>query len=200
MRRVRDVGTASLHEAAGKAGALPSAIQALDTRMTLAGTAFPVQFRGGDNLWLHRAVAQADAGDVLVADAGAYTEAGHWGEILAVAAQARGIAGIVIDGGVRDRMRLIELGFPVFARSVCIGGTSKDPLGAGSAGAPIVFGGVPVHRGDLIVGDADGVVAIPADRAADVLDRAEARERDERLIFERLRAGETTLSVYGLPA
>jgi 4-hydroxy-4-methyl-2-oxoglutarate aldolase len=140
----------------------------------------------------------AGPGDVLVAEAGGRAEHGYFGEIMAVAAMARGIAGLVIDAGVRDADRIQALGFPVFARALCIRGTAKDPHAPGAIGAPVRIGEVIVNAGDLVVGDRDGLVAIPAGRIADVLDAAEARDRREAEIMARLRAGATTMELFGL--
>jgi 4-hydroxy-4-methyl-2-oxoglutarate aldolase len=193
------LSSATVHEAAGRIGALPSAIKPLDRAWHLVAPAFPVRLPPGDNLWLHRAVYAAKPGEVLVVDTGGGFEYGYWGEILAEAALARGLAGLVIHGGVRDAQRLRELGWPVFAERVCIRGTVKDPAGDGALGKPINLGGVDVAEGDLVVADADGVVVVPAARAAAVSVRSHERDRAEAETIRRLRAGETTLAIYRLP-
>ncbi len=193
------LSTATLHEAAGRAGALPAAIKPLSAALGLCGRALPVRGPAGDNLWLHRAIHAARRGDVLVVDPEGEREYGYWGEVMAIAAIERGIAGLVINGGVRDSRRLIELGFPVFSAGVCIRGTSKRADGTGSIGAPIRIGTVTVHRDDLIVGDADGVVVIAEANVIDVVAEARQRDADEQTLFGRLRAGESTLSIYTLP-
>jgi 4-hydroxy-4-methyl-2-oxoglutarate aldolase len=195
------LSSATLHEAAGRIGALPGAIKPIRPGMRVVGPAYPISGVVGDNLWLHRAIAEARPGDVLVAavagdDAPDY---GYWGEVLAVAAQARGIAGLVIDGGVRDVVQLEERGFPVFARGLCIRGTEKDPAAPSTHGSPVRFGGVTVRAGDLVLGDDDGVVVIPQDRAGAAVEAGVRRDADENDIFARLLAGETTLAIYGLP-
>lgn len=195
----RALGAATLHEAAGRIGSLPSGIQPLSPTLPVAGPAFPVVVPPGDNLWLHHAITAAEPGDVLVVSTGGVREFGYWGEVMAVAAVARGIAGLVIDGGVRDAAQMVALGFPVFAERRCIRGTVKDPRKVGSLGAPLTIGDVQIERGDLIVGDADGVVAIPSSRAADVIALGAEREAAEAEYFARLRAGETTLGIYSLP-
>ena len=195
------ITAATLHEAAGKVGALPSAIRPIRAGMRVVGPAFPVRGLSGNNLCLHRAIYAASRGDVLVADVGAAPESlehGHWGEVMAVAALRRGIAGLVITGGVRDCDQLAALGFPTFAPAVCLVGTRKDSDGAGVIGEPVRVGAVDVTCGDLVLGDADGVVVIPAAQAMAALQRAREREADERLIFERLAAGESTLEIYQL--
>ena len=163
----------------------------------VAGPAFTVQGIGGDNLALHRAVYAAPPGSVLVADLQGARH-GHWGEVLAVAAQQRGLAGLVIDGGVRDITEMAAMGFPVFARHVTVVGTGKRH--AGRFEVTVRAGGANVSPGDLIVGDADGVVVIPAAHIERALDCADARVADEQRAIEALRAGATTLDLYELGA
>lgn len=193
----RGLPTATLHEAGGKIGALPSALRPIAPGMRVCGPALTVHSPGGDNLWLHRALDVARPGDVMVVYASGVYEHGYWGEIMATMAQARGVAGLVIDGGVRDSTLLAQMGFPVFARGLCIRGTGKDFGATGWINHPIRLGEVTVDGGDLIVGDADGVVAIPRARAAEVIEKSIQREADEAAILARLRAGESTLDVYG---
>lgn len=193
----RGLPTATLHEAGGKIGALPCALKPIAPGMRVCGPALTVHSPGGDNLWLHRALDVARPGDVMVVYASGVYEHGYWGEIMATMAQARGVAGLVIDGGVRDSTLLAEMGFPVFSRGLCIRGTGKDFGAQGWINHPIRLGEVTVDGGDLIVGDADGVVAIPRARAAEVIGKSVQREADEAEILARLRAGESTLDVYG---
>lgn len=197
--RAARLSTATVHEAAGRIGALPSTIKPLSVGQTLSGRAFPVKSPPGDNLWLHRAIYAAAAGDVLVIEAGDGVEFGYWGEVMALAAQVRGIAGLVITGGVRDSQRMVEMGFPVCSGAVCIQGTIKDPQGAGQLNQPVIIGEVTVNPGDWILGDADGVVVVPAERMLEVVNRSERRDAAEQDIFARLRAGDSTIAVYDLP-
>jgi 4-hydroxy-4-methyl-2-oxoglutarate aldolase len=196
----RGLSTATIHEAAGRTGALPSAIKPLSPAMTLFGRAFPIRSPAGDNLFLHHGIYAAKPGDVLVVDCSAAAEYGYWGEGMARAAQHAGIAGLVMSGGVRDSRQLVEMGFPTFAANICIVGTGKDPAGDGAFGQPISFGDVPVRQGDLVVGDADGVVVIEASRAAGVIAESRRRDEAELVYFNRLAAGATTLEIYQLPA
>jgi 4-hydroxy-4-methyl-2-oxoglutarate aldolase len=196
---IGDLSAATLHEAGGKTGALPAAIRPIRLGMRVVGPALPVRGPSGDNLWLHRAIRAAAPGEVLVCDVGSEADFGYWGEVMAVAAQERGIAGLVITGGVRDGDQMAARGFPVFAQSISVLGTRKDPDGAGSVGAPIAIGSVTVHRGDVVVGDNDGVIVLPAGQAAQVAEAGRARDAAEAEIFGRLRAGESTIDIYGLP-
>jgi 4-hydroxy-4-methyl-2-oxoglutarate aldolase len=161
----------------------------------MAGTAYTVQGAGGDNLALHRGVYAAPEGSILVVDVNG-AEFGHWGEVMAVAAQSRGIIGLVIDGGVRDSVEQSELGFPVFSRNNSVRGTRK--LFRGVLGVEVEIGGVPVRPGDTVVADTDGVVVLPAEIAESVIEQADLRVAKEQEIMRRLREGETTLEVYGL--
>jgi 4-hydroxy-4-methyl-2-oxoglutarate aldolase len=118
---------------------------------------------------------------------------------MAVAAQVRQIAGLVITGGVRDQLQLIKRGFPLCAAAACIRGTGKDPQGDGQIGSPIFIGEIIVHHGDLVLGDADGVIVLPASEAERCIQDSEERDIQELSIFERLRKGESTIEIYHLP-
>ena len=187
-----------MHEAAGRTGALPSIIKPIDRKMTLHGPALPVRCPPGDNLWIHRAMVEAAEGDVLVIDCGPGTEFGYWGEIMGTSAKALGIAGLVITGGVRDVLALRALGLPTFSAAICIQGTAKDPAGNGAVGEEILIGTVPVRRGDLVVGDADGVLVLAPDAAARAIPIAQDRDAREATILEQVRARALTLDVYNL--
>jgi 4-hydroxy-4-methyl-2-oxoglutarate aldolase len=192
--------SATLHEAAGRTGALPSSIRPLSFDVCVCGRAYPVRSPPGDNLWLHHAISAADAGDVLVVDVGGASEYGYWGEVMAVAAQKRGVVGLVINGGVRDVQQMLDMHFPVFSTTPCIRGTGKDPRGNGSLGAPVTIGDVTIARGDLVRGDSDGVVVLPTATAAQIVGDGERRDAAEMEILSRLRKGETTVAIYSLPA
>ncbi|MBH2008923.1 MAG: 4-carboxy-4-hydroxy-2-oxoadipate aldolase/oxaloacetate decarboxylase [Xanthomonadaceae bacterium] len=193
----RHYPSATLHEAAGKTGALPSAIRPIAPGFRLCGPAVTVAGPGGDNLWIHRALYAAQPGDILVVHAAQAYEHGYWGEVMSTAARVRGLGGLVIDGGVRDLSQLAQIGFPVFARGLCIRGTGKDFGARGWINAPVLIGDACIHAGDLIVGDEDGVVVVAREQVQRVVAGAAAREEQEKDILARLRAGETTLSVYG---
>jgi 4-hydroxy-4-methyl-2-oxoglutarate aldolase len=197
LAAARPLPTATLHEAGGKIGALPAALKPVAPGMRLAGPALTVHSPPGDNLWLHRALDIARPGDVLVVFCSGGHEHGYWGEIMATMAIARGLAGLVIDGCVRDGALLAELGFPVFARGLAIRGTGKDFGAIGWINHPVRLGDVTVQAGDLVVGDGDGVVAVPNARAAEVVAKSQRREAEEAAILERIRAGAATLDIYG---
>lgn len=188
--------SATFHEASGRRGALPHQIKPLDRAMRFAGRALPVRCPAGDNLQIHYALKAASAGDVLVVDCGTGEPFGYWGEIMATAAIARGIAALVITGGVRDSSRLIELGLPTFSGAITVLGTGKDNGKDGAVGEPVRIGEITVRTGDLVMGDADGVVAYPQDQAETLIAAAEERDDKETGILDQIRQGALTLDVY----
>ena len=198
MHRLAPLGAATVHEAYGKRGALPSAIKPVHSSFRVCGPAFTVDCPPSDNLWVHRAVYAARPGDVLVVDVRGQTEAGYWGEILSTAALARGLGGLVMAGGVRDVDRIAVVGFPVFAANVCIRGTSKYPTGDGRLGEPVRIGEVTVRPGDAVLGDADGVVVVEAGELDAVVRASRARDLNEREVLHRIREGESTIEIFGL--
>lgn len=196
VRSASTLPAATLHEAGGRVGVMPPAIQPVSPGMRVCGTAVTVHGPAGDNLWLHRAIYVAQPGDVLVVHVSGGHDFGYWGEIMSAAAHARGLAGLVIDGCVRDGAVLADFGLPVFARGLCIRGTGKDFGARGFINFPTLFDDLTVHPGDLVVGDTDGVVVVPRERAAEVVAAGHAREAKEAGVIERLRAGERTLEIY----
>ena len=189
--------TATLYEAAGQKGMVDPAIRPAWSGAHLCGRALTVWCPPGDNLMLHQAVTIAEPGDVLVASINNFVLAGAWGEILTVAAQARGIAGLVIDGAVRDTGAIALRGFPLFSRGLAIGSCTKERFG--HINEPLIFAGVAVRPGDVVVADVDGIVIIEQERAETVLQAAENRRSREQHLIEQLQSGKTTLELLGLP-
>ena len=190
------LGSATL----GESGGLPT-----DRRLkpawpgaALAAPAYPVRCTPGDNLAVHVAVTTAPAGSVLVVDVGPLPDRGYWGEVLTTAAEAAGLAGLVIDGGVRDVAALEAHRFPVFSSTISLPGARKDQ--PGTVGAPVTVGGVPVAMGDWVVGDVDGVTVVPEPSLDAVRAAGEAREAKEAGFFAALRAGTTTVELLDLDA
>jgi 4-hydroxy-4-methyl-2-oxoglutarate aldolase len=162
----------------------------------LFGPAYPVRAMVGENSVIHRAVAAASPGTVLVVDAEAHTDRAVWGDVLTVAALSGGLAGAVIDGAVRDLEAIRERGFSLFARGVSAAGPHKG--WEGTIGRPVQCGGVVVAEGDLVIGDGDGVVVVPADLVEATLEGATAAQERERGWIERIEGGETSVRVLGL--
>jgi 4-hydroxy-4-methyl-2-oxoglutarate aldolase len=193
----RRLGTATLHEAAARRGALPSAIKPVEREMLLCGPAFTVHCPPLSNLQIHHALYLASPGDILVVHVSDASEAGYWGDILNEAAMARGLGGLVIDGGVRDTAGLARTSFPVFSNGVCIVGTNKDYEALAWLQEPVRLGNVIVHPGDLVVGDRDGVVVLPAGEALSILHAGKVREAEEARKIELIRGGARTIDLYG---
>lgn len=185
---------ATVHEAMGRRGAMSSRIKPIYSGMKVCGPAVTVRCQVGDNLMLLKALYVAQPGDVLVVDAGNFNEQGQWGEIASLAAQVRGIAGLVTNGSVRDGLAIKAMGFPVFSMGLSIKGTVKETLG--SVNHTICCGGVTVHPGDIVLGDDDGVVVVPREEAADVIKKAQAREDKEAKVMKLLREGKSLLELY----
>jgi 4-hydroxy-4-methyl-2-oxoglutarate aldolase len=191
-----ELGAATLGESGARA--MRARVAPVWIGARLAAPAYPVRCTPGDNLAIHVAVARAPEGSALVVDVGDLRELGYWGEVLTTAAQTRGLAGLVIDGGVRDVGALEQLGFPVFSSLVALRGATKDKSGA--VNVPIRCGGVPVVRGDWVVGDVDGVVVVPGAEVDAVIAAGRARADKEAAMFQALRQGKTTLQLLGLDA
>ena len=174
----------------GRRAIMAAAIKPLDPETRLAGPAITVEVRAADNLMIHAAIALAHPGDVLVIDAHGDVSSAVFGGILAEAVKAKGIAGVIVDGAVRDGAEIRGLGLPVFARAVTPVGPDRD--GPGQVNLPIACGGVPVGPGDAVLGDADGVIVVPAALMEAAIAGAEARERAEARIHADIAAGKTT--------
>ena len=164
VRQAGEFQAAILADVNGRRGALHGRIAALRPRMKLAGPALTVEVRPGDNLMIHAAIALAKPGDVLVIDGKGDQTAALMGTIMMTACKQLGIAGVVIDGAVRDSLEIDEMDFPVFSVGTNPNGPTKNV--AGRIGHPISCGGVTVHAGDLIVADADGVMVVERERVS----------------------------------
>jgi 4-hydroxy-4-methyl-2-oxoglutarate aldolase len=162
----------------------------------VAGPARPVRCAIGDNLEVHLAVAAAGSGEVLVVAVDGEPERGWWGEVLTVAAMSRGVAGLVIDACVRDTAAIAARRFPVWSAGIALPGAVK--VTRGTSGAPIEIRGATVAPGDWVLADEDGIVAIAADRLADVRTAGRDRADREAQMFEELLRGRTTVELLGL--
>ena len=195
--RALELGTSTLYEANGGVGALDPAIRPVWRGAALSGPAYPLICAVGDNLAVHRALERCSPGDVLVVDA-AGDQSGYFGEVLTRAAQARGVRGVVMDGGVRDIDAFERLRFPVFARLISMRRSVK--VSPGRIGEPASVGGVLVSPGDVVVADTDGVFVCAASRWEATLKAGEARAAREAGLIKRIEAGELTLDLLDLRA
>jgi len=180
---------AILADVNGRRGALHGRIRALRPAMKVAGTALTVEVRPGDNLMIHAAMSLAKPGDVLVIDGKGDQTSALMGTIMMTACQKLGIAGVVVDGAVRDSLEIEEMGFPVFSVGTNPNGPTKQV--AGRIGHPVCVGGVTVHPGDLVVGDADGVVVIERAAVAALLPLADRKVKDEAARIAAIGQGDT---------
>jgi 4-hydroxy-4-methyl-2-oxoglutarate aldolase len=188
------LGTATLGESGARR--MHPRVKPVWSGARVAGPAYPVRCSPGDNLALHVAVTRAPAGSVLVADMGGERDFGYWGEVLTTGAEARGIAGLVIDACVRDCDALAAHGFPVFSTGLALTGASKVQPGA--IDRAVTVGEVAVEPGDWVVGDVDGVVVLPGTELDEVLAAGHARAAKEDALFQVLRDGGSTVEEFGL--
>jgi 4-hydroxy-4-methyl-2-oxoglutarate aldolase len=192
VRQASEFQAAILADVNGRRGALHGRIAALRPRMKLAGPALTVEVRPGDNLMIHAAMALAKPGDVLVIDGKGDRTAALMGTIMMTACKQLGIAGVVIDGAVRDSLEIDEMDFPVF----CVGTNPNGPTKnvPGRIGHPITCGGVNVRSGDLVVADADGVFVAERERVQALLPLAHKKVEDETTRIAQIRKGNTSAS------
>jgi 4-hydroxy-4-methyl-2-oxoglutarate aldolase len=198
LSELAELGAATVHEAAGRAAVVEVPLIQVVPGSRAAGPARTVRCGQGDNLMVHAAVAEAEAGEVLVVTMPEPEPVALVGELLATQANARGVVALLVDAAVRDLDELCELGLPIWARYVRVRGAEKSTPGA--VGEPVVVGGATIRQGDVVVLDADGAVVVEQERVEDVLAAARERARREREKREKLEAGELSYDLDGLRA
>lgn len=189
IAKARTFQAAILSDVSGRRGTMHARVAPVDLKMVVAGPAFTVEVRPGDNLMIHMAIALAQPGDVLVIDGKGDQTAALMGTLMLSACKKLKLGGVVVDGAIRDRLELLDLGFPVFSAGFNPAGPTK--FVPGRINHPISVGGTMVNPGDLVVGDADGVVVIERLKAPAMMELAVKKVADEASRLEAIARGET---------
>ncbi|MBI2149134.1 MAG: 4-carboxy-4-hydroxy-2-oxoadipate aldolase/oxaloacetate decarboxylase [Acidobacteria bacterium] len=198
VRRLTELGVATVHEAQSRTGLMRPYMRPIYTTARAGGSAVTISCHPGDNLMIHAAIEFCREGDILVVTTTSESTDGMFGELLAESCRAHGVAGLVIDAGVRDVNELAEMRFPVWSKAISAQGTVKAT--AGFVNVPMTCAGAIVHPGDIVVGDADGVVVVKRDAGAEVARLAVERFEKELKNREMLKSGKLGLDMYGLRA
>jgi len=190
------LGVATVHEAAGRTGIVDIPLVQIVPGSRVAGPARTALCAPGDNTMVHAVVAHASPGDVLVLTSAEPAPVALVGELLVTQARARGVAGILVDGAVRDLDQLVEMGLPIWARFVRAQGATKGKVGR--LDVPVVVGGAEIRPGDVVVMDCDGATALPSGRVDEVLPLALERAERERGMRQRYASGGLSYDLNGL--
>jgi 4-hydroxy-4-methyl-2-oxoglutarate aldolase len=198
VRRLTELGVATVHEAQARTGLMRPYMRPIYPTAKAGGSAITISCHPGDNLMIHAAIEFCKEGDILVVSTTSESTDGMFGELLAESSRAHGVVGLVIDAGVRDVTDLTAMQYPVWSKAVSAQGTVKAT--AGSVNVPIMCAGAIVRPGDVIIGDADGVVVVKRETAAEVARLSGERFEKELKNRAELKAGKLGVDMYGLRA
>ncbi len=196
VRKLGEFGVATVHEAQGRIGLMHPYMRPIYPSARVGGPAVTVFAHPGDNMMIHAALDTVKPGDVLVVAISGDCTDGYFGDLLASSCQAHGVAGLIIDAGVRDTTDLTEMQFPVWSRAVHARGTVKET--PGSVNIDVVCAGAFVRPGDAIIADNDGVCVVKREIVFDVVEKSQARVDKEEAKRVRLKAGELGLNMDGM--
>jgi RraA family protein len=188
----RGLPVANVSDCMARMTASGPSLRPMHKRGYLAGPALTVKARPGDNLMIHKALSMAVAGDVIVVDAGGDLTSALFGEIMMASAKRRGVAGVVLNGAMRDCEEIGEGEYPIYAAGVTHRGPYKD--GPGEINVPIAIDGMVIHPGDLIIGDRDGLLCVPFDHTADILAATHKKMAQEKKSLEDIAAGKQNIA------
>lgn len=195
-RELSSFGVATISESQQKTNVMDSGITPIQRGTSVSGVAVTVRCADADNLMIHAAIEYCQKGDILVVSTMSETRCGYFGELMATACKRRGVAGLIIDGGVRDTKQLREMEFPTWSRYVNVIGTSKNR--PGWVNVPITAGNTHINPGDFVTADDDGIVVTRRESVNEVIAAARAREKREEETRQRIQNGELSVDFYSL--
>lgn len=196
IKAFANIPTSTISDAMGRYGTMSSDMKPVFQGAKICGPAFTVRVYANDNLMVHLALKEARPGDILIVDSGGYTQCALWGGLMSFSARCRGLGGTVINGGIRDKDAITELGYPVFAKTIIPVGTHKS--NQGSICKPVSCDGIPIFPGDIIIGDSDGVMVVPFDQTSATLEKARAILGREDQMRARIEKGELIFDILKL--
>lgn len=193
---LRQFTVCQLADALGASYSVETSILPIDSRFRICGPALTVACAVGDNLTVHHALHLAQAGDVLIVGGSPNSGGALWGELMSISAQAKGLAGTIIDGPVRDPVEIRELGYPVFCRHFNPRRAAKETYG--NINVPIPMGSLTISPGDLVLADANGIASIPCDRVHEAVALTSEIARKENQVKDEIRLGRTIFDIFNL--